>query len=79
MDSAATALLLEDSPVDSGRLFIPEELTPLFHTPSYGELTAAQRLRYNQLHALYFNEQIMFFERALCCRILESLLCAVLR
>ena len=61
-------------PVDTSRLFIPEELTPLFYTPSYGDLTAAQRLRYNQLHALYFNEQIMFFERALCCRILGALL-----
>ncbi|HEX6899373.1 MAG TPA: diiron oxygenase [Thermoanaerobaculia bacterium] len=74
MNPVATAPPPEDSPVDSGKLFIPEELTPLFYTPSYGDLTAEQRLRYNQLHALYFNEQIMFFERALCCRILEALL-----
>lgn len=74
MNDVATVPLSEDSPVDSGKPFIPEELTPLFYTPSYRDLTAGQRLRYNQLHALYFNEQIMFFERVLCCRILEALL-----
>lgn len=54
--------------------FIPEPFTPLFHTRAYAELTPAQRLRYNQLHALYFNEQIMFFEIALGEGILEALL-----
>jgi len=68
------ASVLEDLPVDFGKLFLPEELTPLFHTPSYGALTPAQRRRYNQLHALYFNEQILFFETALGNTILESLL-----
>lgn len=57
-----------------GKPFIPSELTPLFHAPVYRELTEAQRLRYNQLHALYFNEQIMFFETALCRPILSALL-----
>lgn len=57
-----------------GKPFIPSELTPLFHTPVHRELTEAQRLRYNQLHALYFNEQIMFFETALCRPILSALL-----
>jgi hypothetical protein len=56
------------------KLYIPEELTPLFHTPSYRQLTAPQRLRYNRLQALYFNEQIMFFETALGRRILAALL-----
>jgi hypothetical protein len=59
---------------DSGKPFIPERFTPLFYTPAYAELTAAQRLRYNQLQALYFNEQIMFFETALGRGILEALL-----
>ncbi|HEY2293569.1 MAG TPA: diiron oxygenase [Thermoanaerobaculia bacterium] len=54
--------LFEDASVDPGRPFIPAELTPLFHTPCYGDLTEGQRLRYNQLHALYFNEQIACFE-----------------
>ncbi|HEX3131772.1 MAG TPA: diiron oxygenase [Thermoanaerobaculia bacterium] len=60
--------------VDPARFFIPAELTPLFHTPVYGELAEAQRLRYNQLHALYFNEQIQFFETALGRPILSALL-----
>jgi len=70
--------LLEGSSVDRGKPFIPEELTPLFHTPSYRELTEAQRLRYNQLQALYFNEQIMFFETVLGRPILGALLRAPL-
>ena len=49
--------------VDHSRVFIREEFTPLFHTSGYALLPAAARLRYNQLHALYFNEQITFFEQ----------------
>ena len=60
--------------VDPARFFIPAELTPLFHAPVYRELTEAQRLRYNQLHALYFNEQIQYFETALGRPILTALL-----
>src|SRR5687768_15490891 len=52
-------------PIDFSRWFIPQPLTHLYHTPVYAGLTDAQRLRYNQLHALYFNEQIMFFEKTL--------------
>lgn len=74
MNAVAAAFHLDDVSVDPGRLFIPAELTPLFHTPSYQELTEAQRLRYNQLHALYFNEQIMFFETALGRPLLRALL-----
>jgi len=59
--------------VDFGRNFIPENLTPLSYTPLYRQLTAAQRLRYNQLHALYFNEQIIFFETAIGRGTLETL------
>jgi hypothetical protein len=60
--------------VDPARPFIPAELTPLYHTPVYRELTEAQRLRYNQLHALYFNEQIQFFETVLGRPVLTALL-----
>jgi hypothetical protein len=60
--------------VDPARFFIPAELTPLFHTSVYRELTEPQRLRYNQLHALYFNEQIQYFETALGRPILAALL-----
>lgn len=59
--------------VDFSKKFIPENLTPLFYTPVYRQLTAQQRLRYNQLHALYFNEQIIFFETAIGRGMLETL------
>jgi len=48
--------------IDCTRRFIAEEFTPLFYTGEYGALPDAARLRYNQLHALYFNEQVAFFE-----------------
>lgn len=56
--------------IDYSRPFMPEELTPFFFAPSYRTLTAAQRLRYNQLNALYFNEQTMFFEKTLARHVL---------
>lgn len=56
------------------KLFMPERLTPLFHAPGYARLTAAQRLRYNQLHAGYLHEQTIFFESAMAQPILRSLL-----
>jgi hypothetical protein len=37
-------------------------------------LSEEQRLRYNQLHAIYFSEQIIFFETAIGRPILEALL-----
>lgn len=49
---------------------MPEILTPLYHTAAYRTISERQRLRYNQLHALYFNEQIMFFEKALARNVL---------
>jgi hypothetical protein len=59
-----------DEAIDFSRLFMPEELTPLYHTTGYRFLSVAQQLRYNQLHALYFNEQTMFFEKALARNVL---------
>jgi hypothetical protein len=56
--------------IDFSRRFMPEELTPLYHTRAYRLLDSEQRLRYNQLHALYFNEQTMFFEKALAHNVL---------
>jgi hypothetical protein len=49
--------------IDHTKPFIAEEFTPLYHTAAYVRLPAAARLRYNQLHALYFNEQVVFFEQ----------------
>ena len=43
--------------------FIPERLTPLPFTPAWSELNPAEQLRYNQLHGLFFHEQIIFFEQ----------------
>lgn len=56
--------------IDLSRPFMPAELTPLFFTPGYATLSDTQRLRYNQLNALYFNEQIMFFEISLARNVL---------
>jgi len=56
--------------IDFSRPFMPEELTPLMFTPGYASLNDAQRLRYNQLNALYFNEQTMFFEKSLARNVL---------
>lgn len=60
--------------VDLSRFFVPETLTPLFYTPLYAELTQQQRLRYNQLHGCYCNEQIMFFEKFVAENVLTGLL-----
>ena len=49
---------------------MPPDLTPLSFTPAYATLTPAQQLRYNQINALYFNEQTMFFEKALARNVL---------
>lgn len=56
--------------IDFSRLFMPETLTPFYHAPGYRLLSEHQRLRYNQLHAMYFNEQTMFFEKALARNVL---------
>jgi hypothetical protein len=74
MSAIARACLLENAAVDHRKRFIPEEFTPLYYTPSYRALTDEQRLRYNQLQALYFNEQIIFFEAAIGRRVLGALL-----
>jgi hypothetical protein len=64
----------DTSSVDYSRHFIPEHFSPLFYTPVYAELTDEQRLRYNQLHGCYCNEQIMFFEKFVAENVLTGLL-----
>ncbi|MEZ0277452.1 MAG: diiron oxygenase, partial [Roseimicrobium sp.] len=49
--------------IRDAQLFVPESLTPLAFTTVYPTLTATQRRRYNQLHGLYFLEQLVFFEQ----------------
>jgi hypothetical protein len=63
-----------DPGIDFGRPFIPEELTPLAFTPAYRQLEPRQRLRYNQLQALFFNEQIVFFETLVGTGLMQGLL-----
>jgi hypothetical protein len=78
MRASAVTCLIESATVDHRKRFIPEEFTTLFHTPAYGVLSEEQRLRYNQLQAIYFSEQIIFFETAIGRPILEALLRASL-
>jgi hypothetical protein len=52
--------------------FMPPELTPLFHTASFTELSKEARLTYNHLHGLYFHEQIIFFEQTIICPALTT-------
>lgn len=58
---------------DRPRRCIAEEFTPLFHTREYAALPDAARWRYNQLHALYFNEQVAFFEQEMLSPVLRAL------
>lgn len=53
--------------------FIPDRLTPLAFTDSWGKLRPEEQLRYNQLHGLYFHEQIIFFEQEMIIPMLRSL------
>jgi len=73
MNAVATVDLLEQ-PIDFGRHFIPETLTPLAHTALWLRLEPRHRLRYNQLQALFFNEQIIFFETRVGTGIMQALL-----
>jgi P-aminobenzoate N-oxygenase AurF len=56
--------------IDFSRPFMPENLTSFYFTPAYATVAPAQRLCYNQLNALYFNEQTMFFEKSLARNVL---------
>jgi hypothetical protein len=63
-------LKVSSSAIDFSRYFMPEKLTTLYYTEVYTNLTDIQRLRYNQLHGLYFNEQTIFFEKTLAQNVL---------
>ena len=70
---AASVVAKRGAGIDHGRAFMAEELTPLFHVPGFGVLPGAVRRRYNQLHALYFNEQVAFFEQEMLSPALRAL------
>jgi len=57
-----TQLSTEFSAIDHQCLFMPQELTQLYHTAFYTQLTGAQKLRYNQLFSLRAIEQLMTLE-----------------
>lgn len=59
--------------VDGARPFIHEHFTPLYHTPCYRELSDAQRLRYNQLAGIQYNEHFAAFELGFTSRIMDGL------
>lgn len=58
--------------VDCSRPFICDTLTPLYHAPVYAELTAGERLTYNQLNGMYWNELIAAFELELALAVLRA-------
>lgn len=74
-EAASIAASPSGARMESTRRFIAEEFTPLFHTSAYRLLPPAVSLRYNQLQALYFNEQAAFFEQ----EVLVPALCGLLR
>ncbi len=67
LDSASS------DPAVSAAHFIAEEFTPLFHAREYRALPEVARRRYNQLHALYYNEQVAFFEQEMLSPVLLAL------
>lgn len=73
-EAALLPVLRPETRIDFTRPFIAEVFTPLFHTPLYAALPPPIRLRYNQLHALYFNEQAAFFEQEVLVPALGGLL-----
>ncbi|HVR76274.1 MAG TPA: diiron oxygenase [Planctomycetota bacterium] len=50
------------TPVDTSRHFLCPTVTPLYYTEIHRSLTVEEKLRYNQLSGLAFNEVISFFE-----------------
>jgi hypothetical protein len=74
MSSTAAVCLPWPDQLDRSRCFIPEHLTPLSYTPIYRELDPHHRLRYNQLQAMCFNEQIIFFETEIGTGVMKALL-----
>jgi len=64
--------LLDGAVVDRTRPFIADALTPLYFTLVWRELTDAQKLTYNQLNGMYWNELIAMFERHLVLALMKS-------
>ncbi len=56
---------LGEAKPDMTRFLVPESFTPFYFTPIYHEFTRAEKLRYNQLFGLVYNEQFVFYESTL--------------
>jgi hypothetical protein len=52
-------------PVDRNRLWSPEHIAPLYYLPTYAELSAEEKRRYNQLFAMGVCEQFIWLEEHL--------------
>ncbi len=74
MRRVAADYLLPADPVDRSRFYIPEHITPLHYSARFRALPWEKRLAYNQTHALYFNELVLFFEDVLAETVLGALL-----
>ncbi len=61
------------TPIDRSRLFVCPEMTPLYYTDAYRELTGDQARRYNQLTGLASNELITFFEERIAAEVFPAL------
>lgn len=62
-----------DEPIDRTRWFVCPTVTPLYYAPIYAELNDDERLHYNQLTAIYFNELIAYFETSFAASVLAAL------
>lgn len=58
--------------VDRTRPFICDTLTPLYYTPTWAELETHERLTYNQLNGMYWNELIAAFEKEMALAVLNA-------
>lgn len=65
-------MLGDGAVVDRARPFICDTLTPLYYTPSWADLDRAERLTYNQLNGMYWNELIASFEKDLALAVLSA-------
>lgn len=70
--------VMEDIPweqqLETGKLFIPEIVTPLKHTPFYERLTVEERLTYNHYAAMAVSEQFCYLESELLTKVIGALL-----
>ena len=52
-----------EQPIDSSQLWVPEEITHLYHTDFYSKLSQQEQLAYNQLFALLVAQQFITLEK----------------